>query len=244
MKYFEKNIDNGLLDLDKSTRKVKFAFASTETVDLEGDIFDKGAFIKSIKERGPSGSNDIWHLTDHTAKTYAALGKMSEVYMENGFLVGVSVYKDSHLWREVVWPLYESGDINQHSIGGGIVKAATSGKNRVIVEAAVLEGSTVLWGANPNTRTMEVTKSFGIINEKDEPQIRIEKIIKAINSNKFDDEIKSLLVIELKQLQNDIEKSTKPAEEVTKPELLNEVALGIAILKAKNNFNGSISKTD
>jgi hypothetical protein len=115
--FLKKSIDGSALDVDKKSRRVKIAIASTENVDLQNDVIAKGAFNRTIAHRGPQGTNEIWHLIDHNASIQTALGKFSELGMEGQHLVGVSEYKDSYLWREVVWPLYEKGDINQHSIG-------------------------------------------------------------------------------------------------------------------------------
>jgi len=236
--YLKKNIDGGLLDVDKSTRSVKVAISQMDSLDRDEDVIAKGAFNKTIKEKGPNGTNEIWHLVDHAASIKSALGKFTELFIEGDYLVGVSTFKDTALWRDV-WPLYESGDINQHSIGFSIVnstKTKQSGKDiRTITEIALWEGSAVLWGANPNTPTLEVAKSLGIYHDGMEPERRIEQMIKALKSDKWDDEAKGLFTIELQQLYQsltDLKQTTGPVEETTTPEKekgadMNRIALHI-----------------
>ncbi len=36
------------------------AIAEMESIDRDGDVFDKSAFDKTIAERGPLGSNEIF----------------------------------------------------------------------------------------------------------------------------------------------------------------------------------------
>ena len=198
----KKIFDLKAIDVDASQRYVEFAFAETSKVDRDNDVFDQSAFLKSINERGPNGTNEIWHLLDHKANTFSALSKMSEVYMKGTYLAGKSFYRNTFAWREVAWPLYEAGDITQHSIGFEITDSEQKDGYRIIKQAAIWEGSAVLWGAQPDTPTMQVVK--GILNMEDDRDItaaeKIDEIMKAMKKGRFDDD-KSLLMIELKRLQ-------------------------------------------
>jgi len=195
-----KIFDLKALDVDKAKGFVKLAFAQMETEDRDEDVFDKKAFDKSVAERGPKGTNEIWHLADHEKKLKSSLGKFSNVYTETKYLVGENTYrKDMWLWREVAWPLYEKGDITQHSIGFTVVNEEKSGRVNVIKEAAVWEGSCVLWGAQPDTPTMEVVKSF--MNDKSaSAQDYMSYVVKNIQDGKYSGENESLLVLELKEM--------------------------------------------
>jgi len=197
-----KVFDLKALDVDTSQRKVKFAFAEMSKVDRDGDVFDPKAFTKSIMERGPKGSNEIWHLLDHTQKSFSALSKMEEIGVEGSYLYGVSGYRDTFAWREVAWPLYEAGDFTQHSIGFEPIDIQAQKGYNLIKEARVWEGSAVLWGAQPDTPTMQVVK--GILNLEDDRDItaaeKVDEIIKAIKKGRYDKD-SSLLIIELKRVQ-------------------------------------------
>lgn len=159
--YQKKYFNLKALDVDEKTKSVKVAIAEMETKDRDGDVIVPEAFNRTIKNKGPKGSNEIWHLLDHTPTSFSALSKFSELFVEGKHLVGVSKYKqDLFAWREVAWPLYVSGDFTQHSIGFSTVKAKKKDDYNEIQEIELWEGSAVLWGANPNTPTLGVTKSL------------------------------------------------------------------------------------
>jgi HK97 family phage prohead protease len=212
------------LDVDASGRKVKIAMAELETIDHDNEVFEPTAFDTTIKQRGPQGTNEIWHLLDHTAKSFSALSKFKEVFKEGKYIAGVSQYKNSFAWREVAWPLYEAGDITQHSVGFATIKREKAKEGHTIIkEVALYEGSAVLWGANPNTPTMQIVKS--LMNMEDDRDItaaeKLDEIIKRIRDGRYDDEKQSLLIIELKRLQGlfDIGNISQVFKEATQPEL-------------------------
>ncbi|PUZ21798.1 hypothetical protein DCC81_24740 [Chitinophaga parva] len=199
-----KFLNQKALDVDTTGKRVKIAIAEMESVDSDGDMFAPTAFDKTIAERGPKGSNSIWHMTDHGWQLRSSLSKFSELYVEGKYLVGVSPYRDTALWRDTVWPLYEAGDITEHSVGFMTIKDDRSNPNyRLISEVFLLEGSAVCWGANSNTPTMAVLKSWGSTQRKeyiDGFTKRIERLIKGIDAGKFTDDT-SLLKIHLKEIQ-------------------------------------------
>jgi len=196
--YQSKTFSLKALDVDTTGRSVKVAIAHIGNKDRDGDVFTPEAFTKTMQERGPQGTNEIWHLVDHSASLKSALGKFSELYKEGDYIVGINKYKDTSLWKEI-WPLYESGDINQHSVGFSVVKEQkneSAGYNE-ITEVNLWEGSAVLWGANPVTPTMEVFKSLTKAEQIDQIQDRFKRLRKGLKS----DVDHSLLLIEIKQLE-------------------------------------------
>lgn len=215
----KKTFDLKALDVDTKTKQVKIAISQLETVDRDKDVFDPSAYDKTIKENGPKGMNEIWHLLDHTPRSFSALSKFKELGREGKYITGVSHYKDSFAWREVAWPLYEAGDITQHSVGFEIVKAEPrdSKEVRVIKEVRLYEGSAVLWGAQPDTPTMQVVK--GLMNLEDDSEItaaeKIEQLIKRIYKGRFDED-QTLFIIELKRLQYLFD--SKQVEKIFEPE--------------------------
>ncbi len=206
--YLEKKIiDMKALDVDIKTKRVKVAISKVSQEDRDKDTFYPSAYDKTIKENGPQGTNEIWHLLDHTQKSFSALSKFSEMNREGDYLTGVSQYKNSFAWREVAWPLYEAGDITQHSVGFQVLDATERDSKgaRIIKQVRLWEGSAVLWGAMPDTPTMAVVKS--LMNMDDDRDItaaeKIDEIIKKIKKERkgYDEEDMSLLIIELKHLQ-------------------------------------------
>lgn len=227
MKTYQSKVFNlKALDVDAKTKSVKIAISEMQSVDHDGDVFEMSAWDKSIKEKGPEGTNEVWHLLDHTPRSFAALSKFSELYREGIYLAGVSKYKNSFAWREVAWPLYEAGDITQHSVGFKTIKETKSAEgHNIIQEAQLYEGSAVLWGAQPNTPTMQVVKSLMNLDEDRDITAaeKIEEITKRIREGKFDEKAE-LLIIELKRLQylfdtKNIIEAVRPNENTTQPEI-------------------------
>ena len=216
------------LDIDTGSKSVKVAIAEMETIDRDGEVFDPKAFNKTLKENGPDGTNEIWHLLDHDKNSFSALSKFKEVGVEGKYVYGVSQYKDSFAWREVAWPLYESGDFTQHSVGFIPVKKqkAATGKHTIITEVRLLEGSAVLWGANPNTPVLGVQKAIKDLFDdvdldvEEKVNARFEKLIKRIQDDKYSENNKNLLLIEIMRLQQDytlpINKDHKAGEQTQK----------------------------
>lgn len=227
------------LDIDTPTKRVKIAIAELESVDRDNDVFSTTAFDKTIKERGPQGTNEIWHMADHGYSLTSALSKFKELYKEGKYIVGVSEYRDTALWRDTVWPLYEAGDINQHSVGFRTVKFSKRADGvREIQEAALWEGSAVLWGANPYTPTQGVFKSM-TPDQQESTIKRYDRLIKSIKEGRFDDD-NSLLLLELKRLQQIMvdltSDSTVPEEKSTQPDSAKEmIDLGAEL---KNTITG------
>lgn len=219
--YEEKNISNSVRDVDDKTRRVKVAISQVGSKDLDNDVIEKGAYTKTIAERGPKGANLIWHLTDHNASLRSAVGKFSEMHMESDYLVGITdIPKTS--WGNDVLEFYKAGTINQHSIGFRTIKrepvnAGKPDEYNLIKEVLLYEGSAVLWGANPNTPTLQVGKSDlkeiskTIVELNDE----VNSLIKTYKQAKLTDETFELIEIQITQKQEKIkqllEMTTQPA---------------------------------
>lgn len=242
---------NSLLDVDENKRCVKMCIASMGDVDRDDDVFDSKAFDNTIRMKGPKGSNEVWHLLDHGGGIKsAALSKFKELYVEGNMLVGVSPYRDTFNWKDVAWPLYKGKDITQHSVGFSTVNSVNETKDgkaiRVITEASLWEGSAVLWGANPNTPTLDVVKSWLTdVERRTKAPIgdRFNKIYKSIKDGEFSKENISLLKIELKYLEQEFleleEKASKSGEDPTKT--ANDQELN-RVFEAINNFNNHFKK--
>jgi phage head maturation protease len=245
MRYCNKKYDLKAVDLDNKTKSVKIAFSEMVSVDRDGDLILPTAFDKTFKERGPQGTNEIWHMLDHGKNSFSALSKFKELWRNDIHAGGVSHYKNSFAWREVAWPIYEAGEFTQHSIGFNVVKEHKSEGHNVIEEVQLYEGSAVLWGANPNTPTHEVVKA--LLGKDEDREItaaeKIDEIIKKIRNDKYSDDNSSLLIIELKRLQwlFDTKQISKVFEEATEPEITTtlpdrneeevKAALNLLILK-------------
>ncbi|MGE7777373.1 HK97 family phage prohead protease [Chitinophaga sp. NPDC101104] len=214
-----KTLEGGIKDVDTQSRTLKIAIASFGEINLDrdGDIILHSAVAKTIKERGPKGTNEIWHLTDHVYLMEHALSKFKDLYVEGDYLIGISSPSRTRLGDDVM-ELYADGHINQHSIGfSTLVEEQQKNGPNIIKELALWEGSTVLWGANANTPTFGVTKSL----TRKEANDMLQRTIKSLRNGHYSDESFSLLELQLKAIQQYIleidEKATAPAIQTTQP---------------------------
>jgi len=92
--------------------------------------------------------------------------------------------------------LYKEGVFNEHSVGFEIVKSDNKAGYREIKEIKLWEGSTVTWGANPNT-PIESIKSWDEIKTED----MIVKFATILRKGDVTDETMIQLEIGLMQFQ-------------------------------------------
>lgn len=228
-----KSVDNSVVDVDDKSRVVKNVLNKTNMVDSDNDLITNSAFDKTIQERGPAGSNLIYHLTDHTPSLKSAVGKFSQLYMDGDNLVGITKIPAT-TWGNDVLEMYKSGIINQHSIGFSTIKSdalnADAMSAQVIKEVKLYEGSAVLWGANDQTPNLSVGKSLKgmtMIEKQNHYQTiikRLDAFTKMLKDGKISDETGELMELQMKQIQDELNKlfksmTTPPvSEETVEPE--------------------------
>jgi HK97 family phage prohead protease len=206
--YDIKTVTASVKDIDTEGRKVVNVISEMGSKDLDNDVIDKNAYVKTIKERGPKGSNLIWHLTDHYPSLKYAVAKFSDLYTDGSQLIGVTDIPKT-TWGNDVLEFYVKGHINQHSIGyrtlqSEPVNAGQPNEYRLIKEVLLYEGSSVLWGANPNTPNLSSGKSL----TKDEMQSEYKKLsdqfallIKSFKDGRFSDDAFELIEMQTVQIQ-------------------------------------------
>lgn len=227
-----KDATNGILDIDMDKRTVKAVWARFGNVDLDNDIIVPEAVTKTIQERGPKGKNMVWSLVDHYSSMKHALGKPSELYVEGDMLIAVTTIIDTEIGEDII-KLYNGGVINQHSIGFSTIKSDWRDDKqdvRVIKELKLYEGSCVLWGANPMTPTLGLTKSEHKPTPEDMSK-RLEALITSFKHGTFTDETFSLMEIEIKQIQSLL--TTQAAAKAPEPDLTKEIAEQLSLLTIK-----------
>lgn len=184
-------------DLDTKKGIVQGYFASFGTLDADNDVFEKGAFKKSIIEVGPKSQKPrIKHLLDHS--TQKAVGTILDLEEDNVGLLFTSQLGRHTMGRDTLM-MYEDGIITEHSVGFNTLKSdnQTTGFN-LIKEARLWEGSSLqAWGANMNTPMVGV-KSF----KKEDIEERINLFQKKLRVGNYSDETFELLLIELEQLKS------------------------------------------
>jgi HK97 family phage prohead protease len=183
-------------DMDSTTRTVVVYLAKFDNIDSDCDMILKGAFKKSIQERGPESSSNrkIAFLRHHDWMWQ--IGKFNKLEEdENGLLaygqLGTSTQGED-AWRD-----YEDQIIREHSIGfqylGDKMKwvddvTQPCGGYWMISEVKLWEGSAVTFGANDLTNVVEVMKSEDKISEIDKTSDELNTVIKALANGKGTDE--------------------------------------------------------
>lgn len=231
MRQFEcKDMVGEISDVDMTARKVKAVWSRMNNVDLDMDIIMPGAFDKTIAECGPNGKNQIWSLIDHRASMGNAIGKPKELYIEGDMLIAITPILDTEIGEDIL-KMYQAGIINQHSIGFQTIKSDWQDqeqKVRLLKEVKLYEGSAVLWGANPMTPTLAITK--------DALKERIENLESAYKNGSFTDKTASRLFIEIEQLKTSLATlNITPAANAQEPQLE-------ALLKAFKESNQKLQK--
>jgi len=241
MKQFQaKDITDGIMDVDTSTRRVKAVWSRMNNIDLDNDIIVPEAFSKTLMERGPAGKNLVWSLVDHKADMSNVIGKPEQLYVEGDMLVAITPIVETEKGTDML-KMYEAGLINQHSIGFSTMKSDwqnDSKQVRVIKEVKLYEGSAVLWGANPETPTISVKSQ-----SKEDLNNRLEKLLKAFRNGKFTDDTFALMEIQIKKIQADLleldfTQSVQSTIEPKQQEKSNEAE----IIKAIKEFNKLFKK--
>jgi len=148
-------------------------FSIYNVVDKQNDVILDGAFDSSIEAHNAGVIPGVKHLFNHDSgkivgkilllENRSTGNDMRGLYFETKII-------DTETSKEV-YELYKNGIIDNHSVGffideyriisyGGEEYNKYSntdvGDIRIIVKATLIEGSSVLWGANPYTETVSV----------------------------------------------------------------------------------------
>lgn len=155
-----KSLTGETADVDKSSRTVVVYFSKFGNKDLDGDIILPGSFTKTIAERGPKGTNEIFHLFNHRADLLNVMGKPKELTEDAYGLKAVTPFLKTPEADRVLEG-YDAGVYNQHSIGYSVIKWQRNDQLQAyeLLELKLYEGSTVLWGANPETPFLGFSKA-------------------------------------------------------------------------------------
>ena len=190
-----KNYKAEIKDMDSDRMTVTGYFASFGNMDYDDDIIMPGAATKTIAERGPMGSNEIFFLNQHNyaqphGKPMVLEAQERGIYFESK-IAPTSYGRDAMI-------LYAEGIVVQHSIGFSTIKSDYDQQTgmRMIKEIKLYEGSNVTLGANPET-PFTGFKSLTMAEINDQ----IAKMIKLLKDGSLTDEGFGRLEIALKQFQ-------------------------------------------
>jgi len=198
-------------------------FAAFGNKDSDGDIIVPGAFLKTIEDRGPEGTNQIMHLLQHNSFS-GVLAKPAVLEEKQHGLYFESPIPDTTLGVDTV-KLYKAGVYNEHSIGYNVINYNNQEEEdgsviRLLTELKLWEGSTVAWGANSLTPVVGM-KSDDKKGALDIIANRLELVQKALTDNKFTEHTVNLLQIEIGVLRKSLAVINKGPED-TPPQNNNE----------------------
>jgi HK97 family phage prohead protease len=194
-----------------------------DNIDSDGDVIRKGAFSKSIQDRGPESPSNrkIAFLRHHDWEQQ--IGKFISLEETGDGLVAIGELGRSSKGNDALLD-YQDGIIKEHSIGFNYIQdkmdlvTAGSGDFWDIKEVALWEGSAVTFGANALTPTLDVSKGtktelIDKINEK------MSGLISAIKSGGTDERLYNIeMALKVCQTQfNNLLSATVP-DETTQPD--------------------------
>jgi len=154
-----KSIALEVKDIDTAGRRVKVGLSGFGNVDSDGDVITRGAFAKSIQERGPESltNRKIKMLRYHDFEHEIGVWKSLEETHEH--LVGIGDLGRSTKGEDAFLD-YQDGIITEHSIGFMMVADKINVREdgiRELNEVFLLEGSAVTFGANSETPVFSVS---------------------------------------------------------------------------------------
>lgn len=194
-------------DLDIRERKVAVYLSKFDSLDADFDIIRKGAFTKSLQERGVDSSSNrkIAFLRHHDWEKQ--IGKFLELKEDDYGLFAVGQLGRSTMGEDALRD-YEDGIIKEHSIGFQYIKdkmnfvedkSMKSGGFHEIKELKLYEGSAVTFGSNEFTHVVDVkgeNKSQLLERLRDDLNV----CIKALSSGKGTDERLHNIEMKVKRL--------------------------------------------
>ena len=190
-----KSIAYSVKGIDEAKGIIEGYASAFGNIDSDGDVLVKGAFTKTISERGPAGKNQIYHLAQHDSTKI--LGKPLELMEDDYGLKFVSQISKTTLGKDYL-QLYLDGIINEHSIGFNTIKNDMGRDANYIKEVKLWEYSAVTWGANEMTPTLSAKSATD----------RLVKMTKAFRNGNYSDDTFQMLEVEIERLSDLIKSLT------------------------------------
>lgn len=179
-------------DVDTKNRIVTGYLSRFGNKDSDGDIIEKGAYSRSIKNNFERLRFLNQHRWDQPHGPFQTLKEDAfGLYFESKPLIDTTYSEDAI-------KLYAAGIISEHSVGFQVVNGEYDEKQDAYImrELRLFEGSNVTLGANSSTPF----QGFKCESIKDADD-KIKKIMKMLRTGTLTDDGFALLEIALKQLQ-------------------------------------------
>ena len=208
--YSIKSSQNFIKDLDLQKREVAIYLSKFDVVDSDNDMIVKGAFQKSINDRGVESNSNrkIAFLRHHDWQHQ--IGKFLKIEEDENGLFAVGKLGTSTKGEDALRD-YDEGIINEHSIGFQYiedqiewVEDETKKENGffLIKEVKLFEGSAVTFGANPYTGVLGVSKGINKPDLMKDLTKQISVVTKALINGRGTDERLFDLEMKLKYLNS------------------------------------------
>ena len=197
-------------DISSDKRQVAIYLAKFDNIDSDNDMIKKGAFTKSIQERGPDSTSNRkiaflrWHDWEKP------IGKFLTLEEDDFGLFAVSQLGTSQLGEDAFRD-YTDGIIREHSIGFQYIQDkmkfiedmnAPDKGYFMISELKLYEGSAVTFGANSETNVIDVMKSEDKVEKAVKISNEIDILIKGLANGKGSDERLFEMEMKLKYLNS------------------------------------------
>jgi len=197
-------------DISSDKRQVAVYLAKFDNIDSDNDMIKKGAFTKSIQERGPDSPSNRkiaflrWHDWEKP------IGKFLTLQEDDFGLFAVSQLGTS-VGGNDAWNDYNDGIIREHSIGFQYIQDkmrwiddanAPAQGYWMISELKLYEGSAVTFGANSETNVIDVMKSEDKVEKAVKISNEIDLLIKGLANGKGLDERLFEMEMKLKYLNS------------------------------------------
>ncbi len=174
-KYIDFKIDQKSFHPDGVSSRIIRAYASTWDVDTAGDKIERGAFLRSIKNRftlpmQDKGKSDIRFLFQHDPKE--CIGTIKAIHEDDRGLY-VECYISRTKRGDDLLILLKDGAIDKMSIGYIPIEVEEAGDIRVLKEVDIFEVSVVVFPMNEATdifevRSKDMTKVLAKLAKKQE----------------------------------------------------------------------------
>lgn len=193
-----------LKDIDMANKIVSCRVSAFGNKDFDDDVMVAGCYAKSIAERGPQGSNEIFYLRSHDWDQ--PLGKPTKIWEDSLGLNFETPITSGATFAEDALKLMAAGLLVQNSVGFSTTRYEMVRPDqedwktwyRRILEVKLWESSAVVLGANPDTPFL----GFKSMTRAELDCLQT-KVLKTIRSGEMHDETYIILENQLKQIQRE-----------------------------------------
>ena len=195
-----------LIDADEKAGIIKGYGSYFGNKDSDNDVIMKGAYKKTIAENG----DRVKYLYQHDMNQ--PIGKMTELYEDDKGLVCVAEIEKTQFGKDVV-ELMKSSVITENSVGIMPIQKNNKGDYREITEVKLYEISAVTLAANDQAKILDVKGNIDV----EKLSKRYDNLSKLIRKGDISDEMAFAIEAEILKLKSLFVEFTKPAANVTLP---------------------------